>query len=129
LISEFPHKQAIHDFGRVPRKDSLAAMKRSDFLLLIQNTEQFSSETIPSKTYEYLHAGRPVLGLIHRNPELGRMLMDLGHRVVEAANPADVRSGIADCHHAWQSHGVHRRGSQSPYTVDAAVNQLLSLTP
>lgn len=53
-------------------------MSRSD-ALLIQGEHTISSETIPSKVYEHLHIGRPILALVHTNPELEQMLLDRNH--------------------------------------------------
>ncbi len=128
LIQAFGHPDMFQDFGRVLRRDSLVAMKQCDVLLLIQNTELFSTETIPSKTYEYLHAGRPVLALVHHNPELAQMLLEQGHRVVAADDPVEIRAAILECHQAWAAQGMNRPPSASPYTVDAAVDRLMHLS-
>jgi glycosyltransferase involved in cell wall biosynthesis len=127
LIDEFPAQCVIRDHGRIPRQESLVAMKRCDVLLLIQNTEEFSSETIPSKTYEYLHVGRPVLGLVHHNPELGQMLSALGHTQVAANSPEAVKQSIRDCYDRWMRDGILSQPSASPYTVAAAVEGIVSI--
>jgi hypothetical protein len=128
LMDEFPVPGVIHDHGRVPRQESLVAMKRCGILLLIQNTEEFSAETIPSKTYEYLHVGRPILGLVHHNPELGQMLTALGHTAVAADSPEEVRQAIADCFDRWkQRDGRTPQTAASSYTVTAAVNSIVSV--
>jgi hypothetical protein len=123
LMKRFSHPQIITDFGRVPRKESIAAMERSDILLLIQNTEEFSTETIPSKVYEYLHTGRPILGLVYRNAELTELLIGLGHLAVDAASALEVKNGIARMVEQWRSGGYVPR--PSPYTVEAAVDSLI----
>ncbi|TWJ19289.1 glycosyltransferase [Geobacter argillaceus] len=127
LISEFLAPGVIRDYGRIPRNESLVAMKHCDVLLLIQNTEEFSSETIPSKTYEYLHVGRPVLGLVHHNPGLSRMLAALGHTSVSAGSPEAVKQAIADCYSGWKSAGNTPGQPVSPYTVAAAVTEIMSI--
>jgi glycosyl transferase family 4 len=124
LIGRFPYPDVIRDFGRVPRRESLEAMRRSDVLLLIQNTESFSSETIPSKTYEYFHAGRPILGLVHQNPELAGMLESLGHLTVTAADAKSAKEGIECLVTAWGT-GVTHVPLPSPFTPAAAVERLL----
>lgn len=127
LIDEFPAPAVIRDHGRIPRQESLAAMKRCDILLLIQNTEAFSAETIPSKTYEYLHVGRPVLGLVHHNPELGQMLTTLAHTAVAADSPAEVKQGITDCYERWKNGAAPSLPTASPFTVVAAVHNIMSI--
>jgi hypothetical protein len=127
LIAGFKWPEVICDFGRVPRRESLIAMKQSDVLLLIQNTEEFSAETIPSKTYEYLHAGRPILGLVHRNPELAQMLANLGHLAAPADSAAAVKSAIAECYETWATGKGACSARVSPYTVSSAVEALVGI--
>ena len=127
LIDEFRVPGVIRDHGRVPRQESLVAMKRCSILLLIQNTEAFSAETIPSKTYEYLHVGRPILGLVYRNPELEQMLSKLGHTSVAADSPEAVKQAIVGCYENWKSNGRQHKPMESPYTVAAAVADIVSI--
>jgi glycosyltransferase involved in cell wall biosynthesis len=124
LISSFPMPGVICDFGRIPRSESLVAMKRSDLLLLIQNTEKFSSETIPSKVYEYLHTGRPILGLVYHNAELEQMLADLGHQAVTADSVLRVKQAILSFFEGWSGERPSCQPQPSPFTVKSAVSQL-----
>lgn len=125
LIESFPYPEVIKNHGRVPHQESLAVMHRSDVLLLIQDREEFSSETIPSKSYEYLLAGRPILGLVYGNQELREMLVDLGHQAADAADVQDVKNGIALMVEQWRSGSFNPR--PSPYTVEAAAGRLKEL--
>lgn len=127
FMDEFPLRGIVRDHGRVPRQESLLAMKRCGVLLLIQNTEEFSAETIPSKTYEYLHVGRPILGLVHHNPELGQMLAALGHRAVAADSPEAVKEAISGCYDRWKNDVALSQPAASPYTVAAAVAGIVSI--
>ncbi|MFA7062337.1 MAG: hypothetical protein WC156_16145, partial [Pedobacter sp.] len=122
-----PLPGVIRTFGRIPRRESLLAMKRCGVLLLIQNTEAFSAETIPSKTYEYLHVGQPILGLVHKNPELGQMLSTLGHTAVEADSPEAVKQAISDCYDRWKNALSQSQSAASPYTVAATVETLVAI--
>lgn len=105
-VRRFPHRQVIEHHGRVPRAQALEAMARSDVLLLVQNTEPISAETIPSKLYEYFIAGRPILGLIDGNQELEAMLIARGHLVVEASAVPDIQQGIAAAFRHWMDDGL-----------------------
>ena len=127
LIERFPYPGVICDFGRVPRQESLAAMKRCDVLLLIQNTEIFSAETIPSKVYEYLHAGRPVLGLVHRNPELAGILDAQGDLAVAADDAGQVQEGILGLVTRWQRGELSLAAEPSAFTVRQAVDKIVDL--
>jgi len=127
LIEAFPYAGVVRAHGRIPRLASLSAMKRCGVLLLIQNTEEFSAETIPSKTYEYLQVGRPILGLVHHNPELARMLADLGHTAAAADSPEAVKQAIAGCYERWRSGAPPPRPQESPHTVAAAVAAIMAI--
>ena len=127
MIKEFPWQEMIHEHGRIPRSESLVAMKKTGILLLIQNTEEFSAETIPSKTYEYLNVGRPILGLVHHNPELVQMLSTLGHTAVAADSPDAAKQAIISCYDHWRHEGTKPGQSASPYTVAAAADEIVSI--
>lgn len=90
-IDDFPNSSEFtKDHGRISRERALTAMQESDCLLLIQDTQDFSRETIPSKVYEYLLCGRPILGLIHQNPELAKILTERGHYFAAADDPNEI---------------------------------------
>jgi len=124
-IKNFPYPNVIRDFGRVPHMETLVAMKQSDVLLLIQNTEDFSVETIPAKTYEYLNTGRPILGLVYNNPELQKMLEAQGHLAVDADRAEEVKRGISFYIDSWRRGGLLLPASRSPYTIGAAVDTIV----
>ena len=97
-------------------------------MLLIQNTTYFSTETIPSKVYEYLLSGRPILGLVHDNRELTAMLADRGHRVARADDPRPVCDQLAALlrAHAAGAPGA-RAATAGPVLLDDAVRTLVAL--
>ena len=115
--------------GLVNRQKALLAMEEADCLLLIQNISSFSSETIPSKAYEYFLSGRPILGLVHQNNELASMLEAQSHFVAPADDPGEVKEVLlkilalhSTTSFCWESHGTPN------YTTERAVKQLLALT-
>lgn len=126
LLREFPREGVVTFHGRVSRSASLAAMREADVLVLIQNVADFSVETIPSKVYEYLVAGRPILGLVHRNAELAGMLTGLGHTVAEAADAGSVGGAISEIHRRWEA-GALETPAGSPYTLGSAVDRLIAI--
>ncbi len=80
--------------GTVARQEALIAMQQTDCLLVIQNIIYFSCETIPSKVYEYLLTGRPIIGLVYNNEELNSMLTEHGHLAVPANNVQAIAEAI-----------------------------------
>jgi hypothetical protein len=114
--------------GLIDRQKAFLAMEAADCLLLIQNISDFSSETIPSKAYEYFLSSRPILGLIHHNKELTSMLETQSHFVAPADDPGalkEVLRKILALHGAtsfcWESHGI------PAYTTEQAVKQLIAV--
>lgn len=126
LLRQFPREGVVTFHGRVSRSDSLAAMRDADVLVLIQNVADYSAETIPSKVYEYLVTGRPILALVHRNPELAGMLTGLGHSVAEAADAGSVRGVLSEIHRRWKA-GEPETPAGSPYTIASAVDRLVAV--
>ncbi len=82
-INGFALKEQIEALGRQPREALEAVVATADILLLIQNTGPIAKETIPSKAFEYLQTGRPILGLIDNNEQLKTILQEHGHAVFD----------------------------------------------
>lgn len=126
-IAAFKYPEIVTDFGKVSRREALGAMRKSDVLLLIQNMDDISYETIPSKVYEYFQAKRPILGLVYRNPPLSRMLTEQGHFAAEADSPAEITAGIVKTLDLWRTEeGDRPILPDSPYTVQNAAKKLLA---
>jgi hypothetical protein len=93
--------------------------------LLLHGTEPFCAEYIPSKLYEYLWTQRPILALVSDNPQMARMLADEGHMVAPASDAQAVARTLASLVDLWRRGGLADSGRPSPYTVEAAVAQLV----
>jgi len=113
--------------GTVDRQQALVAMQKTDCLLLIQNIIYFSCETIPSKVYEYLLSGRPIIGLLHHNEELRSMLLVNEHLVVPADDVSAVSGAIQQILDAFQTTKFVSRYPKKIWTVADAVQRLVSL--
>lgn len=74
----------LHDLIRllppVPYKQALAEMSEVDACMVFQGSN--CNQQVPAKVYEYLYAGRPVLGLTELEGDTGRLLTDFGVRHV-----------------------------------------------
>jgi predicted lipopolysaccharide heptosyltransferase III len=123
-IAQYEYKQMLFLPGKVKKQQALQSMSNADVLLLIQNTDDISFETIPSKVYEYMHTGAPVLALVYRNPELQDMLERRGHEVVQADNERAIAMAIRKYMTQWELKSLPRF-SPSPYTIEKAVKKLL----
>lgn len=127
-IKHFPYSGIVQAKGKVRRQEAVDSMNRADVLLLIQNTDDVSFETIPSKAYEYLHTGRPIFALVYRNPELQGMLEKMGHVVVQADDDTGIKKGLKKYIALWNENQLQNYGLASPFTVGAAVEKLISLS-
>ena len=121
------HKQTIRIHGKVKRQSAVSFMHKADVLLLIQNTDDVSFETIPSKVYEYLHTGRPILSLTYRNPELQGLLEQMGHLIVQADDEAGIKEGLETYISRWEENRWHLPEGKSPYSVARAVDELIAV--
>jgi glycosyltransferase involved in cell wall biosynthesis len=106
-IQNFKHEGLLKIHGLVTRSEALQRAAEADVLLLIQNTDDRSITTIPFKTYDYLHTGQLVLGLIYRNDELEKILKTHGHITCQADNIEEIKElleNIADNYTSYVGH-------------------------
>ncbi len=135
-IRDFPHPEMIEQFGRLEtdpktgesgRDQVLKRMNAVDCLLLLHGTIPVCEEYIPSKMYEYLWTQRPILALVWRNPQMERMLRELGHWVCKSDDAESVASALEELHTRWIKNDLADSGVPSPYTSEAATRQIVAL--
>jgi hypothetical protein len=135
-IKEFPHPTMIEQFGRLEtdpntgesgRDQVLKRMNAADCLLLLHGTVPFCEEYIPSKMFEYLWTQRPILALVWRNPQMERMLRELGHWSVKADDADAIAVAIEELHERWLRNDLADSNATSPYTSEAAMRQIIAL--
>ena len=124
-IMAFTHPTLFSIKGRVTRGVALDAMTQSEILLLIQGKHPISAETIPSKLYEYLHVGRPVLALVHENSEIKQMIEPLAHTCV-SMDPDEIAQALITLYDQWLN-GALAESHPSPYSVKNAVTAIVKL--
>jgi hypothetical protein len=125
-LGSFAFPEMLRVEGAGPQSESLSAMRRCCLLAAIQHDGPLSSATIPSKVYEYLQTGVPVLGLTRANPELQSILVDLGHIAVDLRDTGAVRTALRAVYDEWRREGCLRRTPKaSPFTVERACGELL----
>ncbi|MFN0163526.1 MAG: glycosyltransferase [Burkholderiales bacterium] len=103
----------------VPYRDALAEMLTVDALLLMQ--DEGCNDQIPAKAYEYLRAGRPVLGIADHAGDTAALLRDAGIDTIAKLESAEeiekllpsflaaVRAGTAPVASASAAAGASRR--------------------
>lgn len=136
-LVEFPYPEVIKHFGRLEtdpvtgesgRDQVLKRMNAVDCLLLLHGIEPFCEEYIPSKMFEYLWTQRPILALIHRNPQLTGILHDLGHWTVAADNVEATTKALEELYARWVQNDLADSGKPSPYTTYHTVQMIHSWT-
>lgn len=135
-------RHCLRHFGRIEadpvrglsgREQILQRMRSVDVLLLLHGEDAICSEYIPSKLYEYLWMQRPILALVHRNPQMAALIRGQGHIAVcsgaDNARSSTVNDELAQAleqlFKQWRGGRLEDNGSASPYTTEAAVAQLL----
>jgi glycosyltransferase involved in cell wall biosynthesis len=126
-ITSFPFPDVVKFHGKISREEAIREMHSSSCLILIQNREFFSSETIPSKLYEYMHTGRPILALTYKNREIDQILHDSGHFSVPADGQQTISQEIKRIATMSINNEIKTPFEMSPWTADRAVEQLLSI--
>jgi hypothetical protein len=105
----------------------MEAMKMTDVLVILHGSQGNSCyEYIPSKLYEYLLTGRPILGLITSDTELEEYLIENNHTCVDKNDIPKVKEAIKAYIDQWSTAGLNDKQSESPFTVEETVNKLIS---
>jgi glycosyltransferase involved in cell wall biosynthesis len=117
--------------GLSGRDQILQRMRQADVLLLLHGIEPICAEYIPSKMYEYLWMQRPILAQVHCNPQMGQILSDMGHQVLQTEPDVPWEDPLTEALRglilAWLTTGLPDNGLDSPYTTGAAVAQLCTM--
>jgi hypothetical protein len=119
--------------GKSGREQILRLMRGTDVLLLLHGEEPICEEYIPSKLYEYLWMQRPILATVHRNPQMTAMLRGQGHVAVQtggagqdaASASRELADELEQMFDRWHNTGLPDSGLSSPYTTQAAAEELL----
>jgi hypothetical protein len=138
-----PGRQAIHDLGleshfishgrleRDPasglsgRERIQQRMHQVDGLLLLHGATADCAEYIPSKFYDYLWAGRPVVGLVHINPQLCSLIESHGGYAAEVAEPGAAEQMLLKVFTDWEQDRL-RKSVLPPIGTEQAVQAILS---
>jgi len=112
----------------LPYREALGEMLAADGLLLLQGLT--SNPAIPAKLYEYLRAGRPILGLVHPAGEAAAALRRIGFRSLcpltdVAAIKALVRHWL-EARDVLQA-GLPARGEVSRFSREAQAAELATV--
>ncbi|MBI3533029.1 MAG: hypothetical protein HY068_11280, partial [Burkholderiales bacterium] len=122
-ISQSPVGTCVRHLGRIEadpatgqsgREQILRRMRSVDVLLLLHGEERICEEYIPSKLYEYLWMQRPILAVVHKNPQMVQMLLGQGHAAIRtgeeigAAGVAiiELARALENMYDRWRTEGL-----------------------
>lgn len=106
------------------RQQVLESMRQCDVLLLLHGEGVMCQEYIPSKTYEYLMTGRPILGLVEPESELHAMLKDGNHLIAKNNNINSIQHTLLKVIQNWQQNNLPIPQSNLLYTVENTVEKI-----
>lgn len=144
LLQHSSVREQVCQFGRIEadpasglsgRDQILHRMRGVDVLLLLHGEDPLCEEYIPSKLYEYLWMQRPILSIVHRNPQMAAMIRGEGHVTVETGRAPDdsepnavaqpLAIELEQLYERWLQQGLPDSGRGSPYTTQASSLQLV----
>jgi glycosyltransferase involved in cell wall biosynthesis len=111
--------------GKLGRERVVEKMQSADVLLLMLGHEEWCTEYIPSKFYEYLWAGRPIWGISHRNPQLDQMLLERGSYICYDDSDEKVADMLEKIWLDWRKQQL-TQPIWKPIGVDQAVASILN---
>jgi glycosyltransferase involved in cell wall biosynthesis len=111
--------------GKLGRERVVEKMQGADVLLLMLGHEEWCTEYIPSKFYEYLWAGRPIWGISHRNPQLDQMLLERGSYICYDDSDEKVAAMLETIWLDWRKQKLIQP-IWKPIGVDQAVARILN---
>lgn len=120
----------IRQAGWVSHRDATRAMRQADLLLLVLDTNR-GDATIPGKVFEYLAAGRPILGLVSSQSELAGLLKHFGcDMVVDPDDAQAIEEAICELYGEWIRGGLparFRREEIARYDAKALAGSLAEI--
>lgn len=89
--------------GMSGRERVVERMFQADCLLLLHGTISDCSEYIPSKLYEYMWTGRPVIALTYQNPQLDQLVLERGGYLGHGDQASDIVRAVAQAYADWEA--------------------------
>jgi hypothetical protein len=111
--------------GKSGREQVAQKMQEADILILLHGCDEWCSEYIPSKFYDYLWARRPIWAITHRNPQLDQMLRDRGSYLSADGDDEGIANTLEQIWLDWKAKQLITP-IYNPIGVDQAVNTILS---
>ena len=132
-IQKYGLEDVFISYGRLERSEAtgmsgrdqvLERMFQADCLLLVHGTISDCREYIPSKLYEYLWMGRPVIALTYQNPQLDQLVIERGGYVARGDQPEEVSGVIERAYTDWLNNSLPTTKLPA-IGVEQAINRIL----
>lgn len=94
--------------GKSGREQVVDLMHEVDCLLLVHGNIEDCREYIPSKFYEYLWAGRPIIALTYKNTQLDRMLAERGSYIAASDRQDEIVAALQRAFGDWKENRLPR---------------------
>jgi len=127
-IAPYRGRQWLRLISSVPHAEARRHQAEATVLLLVPGEE---SQSLPSKIFEYLSTGRPILALCSSDTDTARLLQEVGTGTVVASD--DV-PGLTRLIREWTAHPERLRdvapgssGGLTAFTWDSVVGQMASV--
>ena len=99
--------------GFVPHKGSISLIKSSDVLLLLLSEER-GDYVIPSKTFEYLGSGKPILAVVPSRSEVARIIRETRAGIVaDFENIDEICDALFRLYEGWKNNKALIRPDKS----------------
>ena len=81
--------------GNCPHRESVEALCRARVLLLLEQDSDRGRLILPGKVFEYLRAGRPILGIVPKGGAADHLIRETGAgRVADPSRPDEIAEAI-----------------------------------
>lgn len=126
LAREAGVEDRVEDLGWVPRDGAIRLQTEADVLLALQSSELGARLAVPAKLFEYMTAGKPMLGLFPPGP--AARIID-GHGLGEVADSEDPGAVAAALERVAREAASGAPGPRPPreFAPDATVARLAAI--
>ena len=115
------------DSQKSGRQRVLEKMRTSDVLVLIHGVGQITKLYVPSKTYEYLWAKRPIMLLTPCPEEWTDLLPEKEHSVLKSEEFDQLLKGFHSFIERWQTGGLPDCKLSIPFSAEESTQEIIKL--
>ena len=114
--------------GKSGRQRVLEKMRMADFLILIHGTGEICRQYIPSKTYEYIWAKRPIIALSPYPDEFRELLDKREHLIVHTCKQNEIDRVVNVAISKWTKSECHDCVLTKPFSANDATDQIIQIS-